>query len=156
MSTNKGKFRVLNTQILLNYKCVNLSIGVHTERCSICRRWSSVRLPIESESAWNMPEDAHTLDRFQQWNPRFPRLQLHPEHHPPLLTSGIFCYLPFVWCCVHTDRCCTQTSCTFVLLRRLKRFRRLDRKEACWWIFLLSATNYIHGVNTALLHWANK
>lgn len=43
---------------------VSLSIGGHTGPGNICRKWSLVRQPIWSESAWNMLEDVHTLDRF--------------------------------------------------------------------------------------------
>lgn len=114
------------------WKGVNLSIGVHTERCSICRTWSSVRLLIWSESAWSMLEDARTSGTFQVLSPRFPTQQLHPEHHPPPLTSDTSCYLPFVWCYVRRDRCYTRISCTSALPRRLTRSRRLDRTEACY------------------------
>lgn len=120
-----------NSSCISERNGVSLSIDVHTGRCSICRRWSSVRLLTGSGSAWNMPEGARTWDKFQELSPRFPTLQLHRGHHPPLLTWDTFCYLPFLWCCVHRDRCCTRTSCTFVLPRRLKRFHRLDKKEAC-------------------------
>lgn len=79
-----------NTDSLANFKCNFSKIFFHTEKGTrkdllVCFRVTN-----------------------QQWNPRFPRLQLRPEHHPPLSTSGIFYYLPLE----NTDTANTQTMST--------------------------------------------
>lgn len=101
---------------------LSLSIGVHTERCSTCRRSSWVRPLTWFESAWNKLGGARIWDRslrrnrlysdsrprireppspsaplsdtHPQWSPRSPRLQPHQARRPPPSALGIFCYLP--------------------------------------------------------------